>query len=62
MNKIGVHSLVWVTDWSDASCELAMRKTAETGFDAIEVFFLDPFTFNPKVTEAASRKHGLEVA
>jgi D-psicose/D-tagatose/L-ribulose 3-epimerase len=61
MNNIGVHSLVWVTDWSDASCELAMRKTAETGFDAIEVFFLDPFTFNPKVTEAASRKNGLEV-
>lgn len=42
MNKLGVHALVWEKGWSHEECARAIAKTAEVGFDLIEIPALDP--------------------
>lgn len=41
MNKLGLHANVWVAGWSEDEAALAIAKTAETGFDLIEIPALD---------------------
>ncbi len=62
MNKIGVHNLVFVTDWSEASARKAIGAAAEIGFDHIEVVIFDPFTTNADITATLAQSAGIEVA
>ena len=41
MNKLGLHALVWVGGWNHEECETAITKTAEIGYDYIEIPALD---------------------
>ncbi len=50
MNKLGVHALVWVGGWSHKECETAVSKSAELGFDYIEIPALDPSSVDTKHT------------
>ena len=50
MNKLGVHALVWVGGWSHAECEHAIARTAELGFDLIEIAALDPSSIDTAFT------------
>ena len=59
MNPLGVHALVWVGDWSEPSARHALRSTAETGFDLIEVPVLDPDSIDIPMTRALLEEHGL---
>lgn len=62
MNKIGVHNLVFVTDWSEASARKAIGAAAEIGFDHIEVVIFDPLTTNADITATLAQSAGIEVA
>lgn len=62
MNKIGVHNLVFVTDWSEASARLAINSAAEIGFDHIEVVIFDPATTNADMTVKLAKQAGIAVA
>jgi D-psicose/D-tagatose/L-ribulose 3-epimerase len=57
MNKLGVHALVWEKGWSHDECARAIGKTAEVGFDLIEIPALDPSSI-----DAAFTRRQLEIA
>jgi D-psicose/D-tagatose/L-ribulose 3-epimerase len=40
--QIGCHASVWTGDFDDAGLSLAIDKTAEAGFDLIEIPLMDP--------------------
>jgi D-psicose/D-tagatose/L-ribulose 3-epimerase len=61
MNKIGVHNLVFVTDWSEDSARKAINTAAEIGFDHIEVVIFDPATTNADMTATLARGAGINV-
>lgn len=42
MNKLGVHAFVWEKGWSQEECSRAVARTAEVGFDLIEISVMDP--------------------
>jgi D-psicose/D-tagatose/L-ribulose 3-epimerase len=62
MNKIGVHNLVFVTDWSEASARQAINLAAEIGFDHIEVVIFDPATTDAAMTVKLAEQAGIAVA
>lgn len=59
MNKLGVHALVWVGGWSDDECEEAIRKTAESGYDYIEIPALDPAAIDTRFTRNCLEKYNI---
>ncbi len=61
MNKIGIHNLVLVPDWTRANAEIAMGKAAEIGFDIIEVCIFDPSTTDAEMTAEIAEKTGIGV-
>ena len=61
-NSIGVHNLVFVTDWSEASARQAITTAAEIGFDHIEVVIFDPLTTATALTTRLAREAGIDVA
>ncbi|MQA63497.1 MAG: hypothetical protein GEU86_18885 [Actinophytocola sp.] len=40
--QIGCHASVWTGQFDDAGLRLAVDKTAEAGFDLIEIPLMDP--------------------
>ena len=62
MNKIGVHNLVFVTDWSEGSARQAIDAAAEIGFDHIEVVIFDPATTAADLTVKLAERAGIAVA
>lgn len=58
--KIGIHSMVWVGDWSEAAAREAISKTAETGYDLIELSAIQPDDFDADVTVKLLEEYGLE--
>ena len=42
MNKLGVHAFVWEKGWSHEECARAVGRTAEVGYDLIEISVMDP--------------------
>lgn len=45
-NKLGLHANVWVAGWSEAEAARAIDKTAEYGFDLIEISAMAPHLMN----------------
>lgn len=62
MNSIGVHSLVFAADWSEASARTAIGAAAEIGFDHVEVVIFDPGTTNTDLTAALAERAGITIA
>lgn len=58
--KIGIHSMVWVGDWSQRAAREAISKTAETGYDLIELSAIAPETFDVEMTARLLAEYGLE--
>ena len=58
-NKLGLHANVWVRDWGREDCVLAVNKTAEFGFDIIEISAPDPKALDIAFTAAELRKAGI---
>ena len=59
MSNLGVHALVSVGGWSHKECESAISKSAELGFDYIEIPALDPSSIDTKYTLAQLEKYGI---
>ena len=59
MNKLGVHALVWEKGWSHDECARAIARTAEVGFDLIEIPALDPGSIDTAFTARELRKAGI---
>lgn len=58
--KIGIHSMVWVGDWSAEAAREAIAKTAEAGYDLIELSAIAPETFDTDLTAKLLEEHGIE--
>ena len=41
MNKLGLHAFVWTAGWANAEASRAIGRTAELGFDLIEMSTMD---------------------
>ncbi len=59
MNKLGIHALVWVSDWTDESIRYAVNKSAEVGYDLIEAVIFDPSEARPVQTARALAAAGI---
>ena len=59
MNKLGVHALVWAAGWSHEECAYAIGKSAEVGYDLIEIPALDPASIDTAFTRKQLEKAGI---
>ncbi len=59
MNKLGVHAFVWEKGWNREQSARAIARTAETGYDLIEISAMDLDEIDAAHTRAALAKHGL---
>lgn len=59
MNKLGVHALVWEKGWSHDECARAIARTAEVGYDLIEIPALDPGSIDAAFTRKQLEKAGI---
>ncbi|MGI3900288.1 MAG: sugar phosphate isomerase/epimerase family protein [Janthinobacterium lividum] len=59
MNKLGVHAFVWERGWNRDEAERAIARTAEVGFDLIEVSTLEPKSVDVAFTRRALEAAGL---
>lgn len=57
--KIGIHSMVWVGEWNDDGAREAIARTAETGYDLIELTAISPSTMNIPLTAKLLEENGL---
>lgn len=58
--KFGIHSMVWVGDWSEAAARHAITSTAKAGYDLIELSVIDPSTFDVALTAKLLAEHRLD--
>ena len=42
--EVGIHSMVWVGDWSETAARQAISNSAEAGYDLIELSAIAPET------------------
>jgi D-psicose/D-tagatose/L-ribulose 3-epimerase len=60
-NRLGLHANVWVAGWSEAEAARAIDKTAEFGFDLIEISAMDLLKINVDDTRKRLDKAGIGV-
>ncbi len=60
-NPLGIHAQVWTGDWSEASCRMAVAKSAAAGYDVLEMPALDPERIDAAMTRAVLEEAGLDV-
>ncbi len=58
-NRLGLHANVWVRDWTRESCTLAVNRTAEAGFDLIEISAPDPRALDIAFTARELQRAGI---
>ena len=58
-NRIGIHALVWVGAWSEPEARTAISRSAEAGYDLIELAALDPWSFDADMTAGVLAEHGM---
>ncbi|TDQ83265.1 D-psicose/D-tagatose/L-ribulose 3-epimerase [Dongia mobilis] len=61
MNKLGVHALVWTGGWNPREAALAVERTAELGYDLIEIPALDPAAIDVTLTRRLVEASGLGI-
>lgn len=58
--KFGIHSQVWVGDWSPESARHAIKSSAEAGYDIIELSAIDPEKFGVERTRKLLEEFEIE--
>lgn len=58
-HQFGIHALVWTGEWTPKAADEAIRRTAEAGYDLIEVALLDPYAIDVDATRASLARHGI---
>lgn len=59
VNKLGIHALVWTAGWSNDEAAYAIERSAELGFDIIEIPALDPSAIDADFTRRTLEKAGV---
>ena len=62
MNPLGIHAAVWVGGWSPEQTRHALAKTAETGYDLIELTANDPAAVDADLVRELLARYGLRAA
>jgi D-psicose/D-tagatose/L-ribulose 3-epimerase len=57
---VGCHGSVWTGTFDADGIRLAVRKTAEAGYDLIEIPLMDPYGLDVEVTKKALAENGLQ--
>ena len=57
---IGIHSMVWVGEWSEKAAREAIIRTAEAGYDLIELSAVEPHKFDADLTARLLAEYGLQ--
>ena len=57
---IGIHSMVWVGEWSERAAREAIMRTAEAGYDLIELSAVEPHKFDSDLTARLLAEYGLQ--
>jgi len=60
-NRLGLHANVWVAGWSETEAARAIDKTAEFGFDLIEISAMELLKINVADTRRRLDKAGIGV-
>ena len=58
-NRLGVHSFVWVGDWTVEGCELAVARTREAGYDLVEISGMAPERIDAEHTRRTLEAAGI---
>ncbi len=58
--KIGIHSMVWVGDWTPDAARHAISSSREAGYDLIELSAISPETFDADLTAKLLAENDLE--
>jgi len=58
-NPLGIHSFVWVGQWSPDECEFAITSTVTAGYDLIEISGMQPDAIDIGHTRDALTRAGL---
>jgi len=61
MAKIGVHAHIWIDKWTTKKGNFAIKATAETGFDILEIPLKRPDEFDADAHKKAIQAAGIEV-
>jgi len=61
MAKIGVHAHIWIDKWTTKKGNFAIKTTAETGFDILEIPLKRPDEFDADAHKKAIQAAGIEV-
>ncbi|GAA4427899.1 sugar phosphate isomerase/epimerase [Georgenia halophila] len=57
--RFGIHSMVWVGEWSEPSARFAIESTARAGYDLIELTAMDPSQVDVEMTSQLLAEHRL---
>lgn len=58
--KIGIHSMVWVGDWTPDAARHAISSSKKAGYDLIELSAISPETFDADLTAKLLTENELE--
>lgn len=60
-NRLGIHALVWTGSWDTDELDRAMGRSAELGYDIIEIPRFDPTKVDARWFRSRLDAHGLDV-
>lgn len=60
--RFGIHSMVWVGDWSPEHARRAISASAEAGYDLIELAAIDPGAFDVEMTAKLLAEYGIQAS
>ncbi|KAE8763867.1 sugar phosphate isomerase/epimerase family protein [Georgenia thermotolerans] len=60
--RFGIHSMVWVGDWSPEHARRAISASAEAGYDLIELAAIDPGSFDVEMTAKLLAEYGIQAS
>lgn len=61
MNRIGMHMLLYTSDWSEAPARRVFERAVTYGYDFIELLMFDPADVDVKLTIRLIEEYGLPV-
>jgi len=61
MNKLGLHSLVYTSDWTPADAHRVFGRAAELGYDLVELLMFDPSTVDTNITARVAQQYSVGI-
>lgn len=61
MNKLGLHSLVYTSDWTPANAHRVFGRAADLGYDLVELLMFDPAATDTALTAQVAQQYSVGV-